>query len=287
MRFSNGQNSTKATVYMANTTEVTACNNTSGWQGCAWLISATDAEWKMWIRKSETFCEEGLVNGCLCGERVAIHEMGHVGGYFPECDSCSQDNSVMQSATGAPRWHTVAQGGPGDGFDHFELQQCDQARMQIEYDVDTASGPYADCFNHVTNHGTFGMLTDLTLSSPTSVTVCSGSTVTATGRLQLHAGHYGRELGSPPNGTYHLDKNPLANRLVSISRNGSAYTSTLADATSGDNWSKALAATVSVTTTYSFVAQFVRADNTSTMRRGLDASPARSFSITWVRPTDC
>ena len=286
MRFLNDQNGV-ATVYFTNTTDVTDCNNVAGWQGCAWLISPADGEWKMWIRKSESFCEEGLVNGCLLAERVTIHEMGHVGGYFPENEGL-QDNTVMQSATGAPRWYTAANGGPRDGWDHTELMRCDQARMQVEYDVDVYSGPYADCYDHVNHHGVFGMKTDLDSLNSNSFSACVGQAVTVTGRLDIRSGefaHYGRELGNPPNGTFHLDGNPLANRVLSFTKDGNSAGTATADGTSGTNWSKSFGSAVSGI--FDFTVVFDRDANTSLMRRGLDSSATRNFSITWIPQQVC
>jgi hypothetical protein len=276
-----------ATVFWSTTTEVAGCNQYATWQGCTWLIDPASGSWKMWFHKTLTYCEDGLVNDCILAERVAIHEVNHAGGFLEENDAAPQSDSVMQSSSGVPHWHTTGQGGPDVGWNTTTIRRCDEARMQILYDVHDLFGPYADCFDHVTNHGTYGMKTDSTMPT-TTYAACSGDTVNVGGRVQIHAGHYGRELGSPPNGTYHLDKNPLQSRVVSITRQGSSYTTaTATGAASGNDWSKAISTTTSVTITYNYTALFDRNANSTTLRAGLDSSPAVSFTITWVRPVDC
>ena len=278
------QSGSAATVFFATTTEITACNAYSGWQGCAWLIDPSQGLWKMWIHKTLTWCENGLVNNCLLAERVAIHEMGHIGGYLNENDGASQADSVMPSSAGAPRWRTTANGGPQTGWDTDTLQRCDEARMQINYDVKNTAGPYADCFDHVTNHGTFGMKTDLSVAA-TTYQACVGQTVTVSGRLQIYPGHYGRELGNPPNDTYHLDKNPLTSRVLSLTKEGAAAGTATATSASGNNWSKSLSS--SIYGSFDFTVKFDRNANTSLLRSGLDSSSTRSFSITWVPVSVC
>jgi hypothetical protein len=265
-----------ATVFFSTTTDVDACNAYTHWQGCAILISPSDGTWKIWIHKGDfPFCENSLASGCRLAERIAIHETGHIGGSLTENEDI-QANTVMQSVTGAPTY-------PKTGWDTTTERRCDEARLQIRYDVRNLAGPYADCFDHVTNHGTFGMVTDLT-EAPASYTACSGDVVTVSGRLQIHAGHYGREYTT---NVYELDANPLSGRVISIDRNGGAYTSATADATSGDDWSKAISSTVISTVTYTYSAQFDRTANTTAMVTGLDSSPSRSFTITWVAGGAC
>lgn len=263
----------QARIYFATTTDVAECNS-QAWQGCALLSGWT---WKLWIRQNLwTWCQDQSVTGCLDVERVGIHEAGHIGGFLAENED-TPGNTVMQSEDGVP---PMAE----PGWAMHTLRRCDHARMQMLYDVDDLFGPYGDCFDHVPNAGTYGMEVDLT-QAPTSKTVCSGTPVTVSGRLDVADGHYGRVYAD---GSYRLDGNPLAGRTITIKRNGFAYTTAIAgSSTTGNNWTKVITQTVSSTTTYSFTAQFVRPGTPTAMETGLDSSNIRSFSITVVEPADC
>ena len=127
------------------------------------------------------------------------------------------------------------------------------------------------------------MVTDLT-EAPSSVTACSGDVVTVSGRLQVHDGHYGRQYST---GHYELDGNPLSGRILTIERSGNSYSSTTASGLGGDNWSKGISSSVLVNTTYTYTVQFARANNTSAMITGLDSSPTRTFTITWIAAGAC
>ena len=156
--------------------------------------------------------------------------------------------------------------------------------MQIEYDVDLFAGPYADCFDHVQNHGTFGLKTALTVGS-TLYQGCVGGSVTVGGRLDIFDGEYGRERGSPPNGSFHLDGNPLASRVLTFTKSGAGAGTATATTASGNNWSKTFPYTS--LGTFQFTVVFDRDANTILMRRGLDSAPLRTFTISWQVNNPC
>jgi len=299
MRFTNNQQSTLATV-MLTSGSVAACGG-SAFQGCANIENASQGKWQIWIKAGQSFCEEAQVNNCRYAERMAIHEIGHIGGFNDDCDdgsadgmsdppapSCSQANSVMQTLSGAPPWHDNVNGHglPEAGWDHFQLQKCDEAGMQIRYDLKFLSGPYADCFDHVLHHGTFGLKTSLTTAS-SSYAACSGQTLSVSGRLDVFDGNYGRQLS---NGSYYLDGNGLLDRWVSIWREGSIYDFQETFSSSGNNWTVDFTETTSVTHTVHYTVQFDRnatSLNTAQLTSGLDSSPTVAFTITWFRPAEC
>jgi hypothetical protein len=250
------------------------------WQGCA--SGGGSFNWDLYVRKGGTgydWCQAPNPDPdlpCKDVRRVVIHELGHVGGVINH-NNQSQDDTVMQT-NGAPNQGL-------DGWNHFAYQRCDAARMQIMYDVASLAGPYADCFDHVANACSNGLCTDLT-ATPTSTSVCRGDAVSVSGRLDIQPEHYGREWD--PN-KFHLDNNALANRIVTIERNGSAFGTAGASSASGANWVKSLTnSTVSSTTTYNYTAEFRRSAQSDLMKSGLSGSEVESFSITYVvDPTIC
>lgn len=245
-------------------------HTTMGWLGST---DATLTPRKIWLRSDPTtagykpWCDLTLQTGCPDAGRAAIHEIGHAGGFLDHNTSSIWTDTRMQISTfpfnATSTWNTRT------------LGRCDEARLQMMYDVDSTGGSYGDCFDHVPNAGAGGMKTTLT-SGPASTTACSGDTVTISGRLQIYAGGYGA-----------LDSNALTNRVISITRNGAAWSTAVATSASGNNWSKAISASVAVTTTYTYVAQFDRNANSTSLRSGLASSATTSFSITWLPSPPC
>lgn len=240
---------------------------TSGWIGSA---DGTTTPKRIWLRSDPKtasypdWCDHlDLRANCPDAGRAAIHETGHVSGY------------LNHNATGV--WAESRMTSPGFPFndtntwDKRTLGRCDEAAMQLQYDLDNFNGVYADCFDEITSHGAVGLVTDLT-ENPSSSAVCSGETVAVYGRLQIHDYDSYKKLGA----------NGLWSRVVTINRSGQPYTSATVVPGSGNNWSKSLTLTTSTTITYNYTAWYV-----APSAEGLDSSPVRTFSITWVRPADC
>jgi len=255
----------QATVSFTNVTGVVACNNVPGWLGCA--SGAGSPGWRIWIRRNPNlpWCQLSLVNGCWDVERIAIHEAGHVGGFLDHMDT-SQSDTVM---TPAPVTR------PNYGWNVRRLQRCDEARMQLLYDVASTSEGYPDCFDHITGHGPTGLYSTLTAAAPLTAD-CYGAGLTASGRLAIKSdGNYGV-----------LSGNTLASRTVWFDRRlkGSTtwmvdYTSVGSDASSSNNWARTftVSSTARGATTYEFRAHFKG-------ESGVDADYSPTFALTWSNP---
>jgi hypothetical protein len=255
----------EATVSFTNVTGVVACNNVPGWLGCA--SGAGSPGWRIWIRRNPNlpWCQLSLVNGCWDVERIAIHEAGHVGGFLDHMDT-SQADTVM---TPAPVTR------PNYGWNVHRLQRCDEARMQLLYDVASSSGGYADCFDHIAGHGPTGLYSSLSAVAPVTAD-CYGAGLTASGRLAIKTdGNYGV-----------LGGNTLTARTVWFDRRlkGSAtwtpdYASVVSDASSSSNWARTftVSSTARGATTYEFRAHFKG-------ESGVDADYSPTFSLTWSNP---
>jgi len=246
-----------ATVYFQDTTGVTACDSVTGWQGCA--NGGGTVGWHMWIRANPTYydwCELSNTTGCRLAARVAIHEAGHVGGI--QHYSASESYTVMT---------TAAPANPSSGWSTSHLQPCDEARLQLLYDPATLSGAYSTCLDDLANSGPNGLVTDLSVPS---YTVCANVSATVTGRLNVH--DYDDYLV--------LGNNNVAGRTVWIDRGATPkYTSATTTGVNGtsNNWSKTFAAASNITINY--VAHYDRPSG-----EGLESSPDRAFSVTWLSP---
>lgn len=194
-----------------------------------------------------------------------IHEAGHAMLAFPDyCTNPSDPCPWLEKDT-VMKGEDPAVGTTGS--QHFSYQRCDEAGAQLDWDLGSKAGEYADCFDHISHHGTDGLVTDLTLGQSTTLTGCVGVPYPVSGRLQVH--DYSSYNG--------MGGNPLIDRTVKIDRGGAAYTSTVAaGGTTGNNWTKSLSAPSSPVT-YSYDAHF---DNPS--GDGLDSSTHRPFTIQWT-----
>lgn len=145
--------------------------------------------------------------------RNALHEAIHitmgVGGHDPQSATVTLMTSVSPDDNDA-------------GWNTRRLEQCDHARAQMIFDIELNSGPIANCFDHVSNAGSNGLKSVLSLSTP-DTTVCNGATVTLTGLLRL--GNYAA-YGA-------LAAEPLGSRTVSIKRDDVAYASRTTGTSSG------------------------------------------------------
>jgi len=207
--------------------------------------------WTWWDITSS--CPSGSL--CWYVRRAVIHESLHVtlgvGGH----DEQGETNTVMGAT--APWW-------ANSGWNTTKLRRCDEAAAQLAYDLRTWDGPYGDCFDHVTGHGTSGLLTNLTVTG-TGFHECNGYAISVTGRLEVtDLAGYGR-----------LGGNPLSGRTVWFDRSGVLkYTSAVAGGSAGDNWSRSL--TGSANTSYTYTAHFDDASGD-----GLDDSNKPTFTASW------
>jgi hypothetical protein len=254
-----------ATVSFSNLTGVTACNNVPGWLGCA--SGAGSTGWRIWIRRNPNlpWCQLNLVNGCWDVERIAIHEVGHVGGFLDHMD-VSQSDTVM---TPAPVTR------PNFGWNVHHLQRCDEARMLLLYDVASSAGGYPDCFDHIAGHGPTGLYSVVSAEAAQTAE-CYGAGLTVSGRLAIKSdANYGV-----------LSNNTLSARTVSFDRRlmGTTtwtvdYASTLSDSSSSSNWVKTFSffSPTRGAITYEYRAHFKG-------ESGVDADYSPTFALTWSNP---
>jgi hypothetical protein len=256
------------------------------WQGCA--NGAGSWSWNIWIRNEAayTYCQHNPDNDpCRNIQRIAIHEAGHVSGFLAHNDVGDLTYDTVMNGSGAPL-------SGQDGGAVYTLLNCDEARMQMLYDLKDLNQRYADCFDHVNaNAGPQGLHTVIT-ATPSSSATCSGVPVRISGRLDIFDGHYGRRTGSGTTADpykWNLDGNGLASRPVTIKRNGIAYATATAFPSAGNNWYYDFTLTSLTTITYNFTAQFVTstADEPPPLQSGLDSSNLAQFSIQVIRDVDC
>jgi hypothetical protein len=195
-----------------------------------------------------------------------IHELGHAMLAFPDMSGIDEANHISVMNGVDPEVGT-------NGSTNFSYQRCDEAAAQLDWDVDSAYGEYGDCFDHITNHGTYGLRVNLTLPA-TSFTGCLGFAYPVSGRLEIrnHDSYFG------------LGQNSLGGRIVEIDRAGAAYTSVAAGGAGAPNpnWTKSLPSPASASTV-SFDAHFDRASGS-----GIDSSSHTAFTVTWTTsPTVC
>ncbi len=199
-------------------------------------------------------------NGCYDAEMVAVDEFGHVE-ILNHHVNYTNNSDYLDAAV-----QTYSHTKPNVGWNVHTLEKCDQASLQVKYGMLSSSGTVPNCFQTITSHGTYGLVVDLS-ASPTSTTVCANQSVTISGRLNIHDySSYGM-----------LGAQGLASRTIWIDRGStSKYTSAATGSGSGNNWSKAFTGS---NATFTYVAHFDRPSS-----EGLDASPQRSFTITWLSP---
>lgn len=156
------------TVWYKGTTGIAACDGNNQWIGCSSGWGSTS--WNVWLRNfaangydSFGWYDTGSCSGtCFDSRRVALHEIEHVSLAVTNHDSQGELNTIMGSAT--PSY-------PNSGWNTHQIQRCDESAAQLLYDVAASAGPYADCFDHITNHGTYGLVTSGTVAA-TSYGVC-------------------------------------------------------------------------------------------------------------------
>lgn len=242
------------------------CSGSTVWLACAKGGGTTG--WEIHVRNLDkapysTWAWYDKTNDCASGDicfrlqRSLIHEPIHL--TFGTIHSTQEQVYTVFTA------NQPSYGNPGGST--TRLRKCDQAAAQLAYDLHDMAGRYGDCFDHLPNATPTGLRTDLTVSN-SSISVCQGTVVTVSGRLQVHDYSSYEELGA----------NPLEARTVKFDMDGvpNVASTTATDAAApADNWSRSFSNVSYGSRTYT--AHFDRQAES-----GLASSPARTFSITWL-----
>ncbi len=234
------------------------------WLGC----TTTDAPNSIWIRQDpatgyggKDWCHVDDVGGCIDVGRVIIHEVGHMSGYLNHYGDGTAYGRTRMTAL-PPKKNQAPQ-----TYTSRVLGRCDEARLQKEYGVASYWLGFRECWDEVANTETDGDLKSKVTASPNYTSVCSGETISLSGRLSIDEfTSYGE-----------VSLSNLANRVVEVHRNGVFYVSAITDGTGADNWSKYLTFTVATTTSYTFQARFLF-DETAV---GHDSSGMHT--LTWIK----
>jgi hypothetical protein len=249
---------------------MTSCFGVTGWLGC--YNNPGYSNWNIWIRNTTSwdYCEEpgGDHNGCYMAKRAILHEAEHVT-LTASHDPQNATITNMGSCTGG----CVK---PNAGYNSSSPRECDEAALQLRYDLYSFGGTYGDCLDHVAGAGAGGLLTGTTLSQ-TSATTCAGLSFPISGRLAVQTN----------NNYIALSNNPLSLRTVWFDRKLQSsgtwtvdWSSTATSgATSGNNWTKSFSESPGATTTYNYRAHFK-----GQTPDGLNPSYSTTITITFLRP---
>jgi hypothetical protein len=163
---------------------------TCGVNGIGCFTRDAPNDFTMWLREhgrvydwgTLRWCQISNTTGCYDAETVALDEFGHVailGHHVNYSDDRDYTDAVVQ---------TYSRTKPKAGYDMHVYGVCDTARLQLEYDIPTASAPYSTCLD---------VPTILTLtSSPASVGYRGTATLTAVLKVVTDTAH--RRLSGNP-----------------------------------------------------------------------------------------
>jgi hypothetical protein len=247
------------------------CSGNTVWLACA--TGGGTTTWEIHIRNLDgapydSWAWYDKTNSCASGDvcfrlqRSLIHEPIHL--TFGTTHSTQSQSDTVFTA------NQPSYSNPGGST--TLLRRCDQAATQLAYDLRDMAGPYGDCLDHITNATGSGLVTDLSVS-PSTTSVCQGTPVTVSGRLQVHDYSSYKELGG----------NPLEGRSVRFDLDGATNVATTVatdTAAPATNWSKTFSSATYGSRTY--VAHFDRSSGS-----GLASSPDASFTITWLPSSLC
>jgi hypothetical protein len=204
------------------------------------------------------WCDNPNYSGTNCWdvERVALHEFGHVLGlgHNPVDDTSMTIMYEKVHSNGGPGWQTHV------------FKSCDQARLQLQYDVPTTSSTYASCLSGLSNAGANGLKTTVTFAT-TATILCVGESATMSGTLKVQdLSGYGL-----------LGGNALGSRSVVIQRAPHGQTNfidyTTVTTASNGGWSRTVSTLAS--TDYDWRAKFASLS-------GLNGSTSASVRIRWL-----
>jgi hypothetical protein len=154
------------------------------------------------------------------------------------------------------------------GWETRRLEQCDHARAQMIFGIERNTGTIANCFDHISNAGSNGLRSVVTLSTA-DTTVCNGDVITLSGALRL--GNYA-SYGA-------LQAETLAGRTVSVRRDGVAYATRT---TSDPNGTYSLTAGRASSGTDSFVST-----NANEGAEAVTGDASAVVSVTWSPYPTC
>jgi hypothetical protein len=209
--------------WWATSSGLSECDTAApGWLGCG--TGETNPK-KVWIRSSaathgwplDQWCDIAETGSCPWIGRTAIHEIGHVGGHLQHYAPGIWGRTRMAD-------YSSAEGGQplnGEDFDEaIVLGRCDEAAMQMEYDVYSLEGGFRNCWDEVANTTQDGRLKTTLAASPSSNSACSGDPIVVSGRLHIenHAS-YGV-----------IKNNNLGARSIDIYRDSQPYSTPLSQA---------------------------------------------------------
>ena len=207
--------------------------------------SGAPSSFKMWFRAQNYVFDWGalrwceglatIANGCFDAETIALDEFGHIedlGHHVNNSTNSDYLNAVVQA---------LSRTRPDAGWFAHAFAPCDVARLQLEYDRQSAGARFSSCL---------AIATTTTLgASSTSVRV--GDTVKFTATLKTTSASANRALTS----------DPISSRSVVLQRRvagSTTWTSIGAMAPSGTT-EGTYVLTVSPTSTYEWLASFVPA----------------------------
>ena len=181
---------------------------TCGVNGLACFTRDVPDSFTMWFREQGHVFDWGTMkwcqayttppNGCYDAENIALDEFGHVEGLG------HHDNYDSDSDYGDAVVQTYSRTKPSSGYNKHVFGRCDVARLQIIYDLVSASSKYSTCLD---------LSTVLTITaSPSQIAIGGSMTLTATLKV-VDADAYGR-----------LGGNVVSGRTVTLQRRAAGTT---------------------------------------------------------------
>ena len=222
--------------------EPTGCS--SAGIACADRAGAPSS-FKMWFRAQNYVFDWGalrwceglatIANGCFDAETIGLDEFGHIedlGHHVNNSNNSDYLDAVVQA---------LSRTRPDAGWFAHGFAPCDVARLQLEYDRQTASAPFSSCL---------AIATATTLSA-SSTSLWVGGTVKFTATLKTTSASANRALKS----------DPISARSVVLRRRvvGSTSWTSIGAMTPSGTTEGTYVLTVSPTATYEWSAAFVPA----------------------------
>ncbi len=267
-----------ATVIYRDQTYSPCGTESSGWLACADNPQKNE-NWIVYVRDLSPGAEHPIVGGvwkeetdscsgssaCWYLKRALIHELGHAMAALNHADNRPESDTVMN-----PNDPPI--GASQGGYDHYRFQPCDEAAVQLVWDLYDKGEHYADCFTSgIDNLGPTGLKTRLTTAYSTFY-ACPGETVGVTGRLDVWDYDSYKKLGG----------NGLWDRKVWFDRFSTThYASAVVASGGGDNWAKNLP-------TGNYEVYFDQTDaGAADAGNGLSDSASIGFTVVQLNPGAC
>jgi hypothetical protein len=122
------------------------------------------------------------LNGCYDARRVALDEFGHIemlGHHDNYADESDYLDAIVQFA---------GRSKPREGWDYHVYGRCDVARLQLEYELQTAASPVSTCLS---------LSTALTIGT-TGANVSPGGSTKITGALEIAVSTSAKRMSGDP-----------------------------------------------------------------------------------------